>query len=142
MNKRGFTLIELMIVVVIIGLLAALAIPRFQSSVTKTKVVEAKQVLKQIYQASNSYYEAHGQYPALHTFNDASNKETASDWDPIPDLVVHAPSGQPRFSYEVTIGGTDGFEITADPTNSWDANLHKISPMKIDDGGNITGGLD
>ena len=62
-QEKGFTLIELMIVVVIIGLLAALAIPRFMAVATKNKQSEAKLILKQIYvnqrayrQAGNSYY--------------------------------------------------------------------------------------
>jgi len=54
-NKKGFTLIELMIVVVIIGILAALAIPRFMRASTKSKQSEAKAILKQIYVMEHAY---------------------------------------------------------------------------------------
>ena len=61
-NSKGFTLIELMIVVVIIGILAALAIPRFMRSTTKSKQSEAKQLLKQNYTMQRAYRQEFNAY--------------------------------------------------------------------------------
>ncbi len=39
-NKNGFTLIEIMVVIAIIGILAALAVPKYQDYIAKTRVAE------------------------------------------------------------------------------------------------------
>jgi len=67
-NSKGFTLIELMIVVVIIGILAALAIPRFTQASARAKEKEADGILKQIYTLQNAYLANNGTY---------ANNETA-----------------------------------------------------------------
>jgi len=65
-SRDGFTLIELMIVVVIIGVLAALAIPRFSAATDNAKEREADSILKQIYVYQTAYQIEHGTYADTH----------------------------------------------------------------------------
>ena len=59
---KGFTLIELMIVVAIIGILAAIAIPNFLKFQCKAKQSEAKTALKAIYTTQLAYNGEFGSY--------------------------------------------------------------------------------
>ena len=61
-NTKGFTLIELMIVVAIIGILAAIAIPNFLKFQAKSKQSEAKTNLKGIYTAETGYFGENNKY--------------------------------------------------------------------------------
>ncbi len=61
-NQKGFTLIELMIVVAIIGILAAIAIPNFLKYQAKSRQAEAKINLAGIYVAETSYFGEQARY--------------------------------------------------------------------------------
>ena len=60
--RRGFTLIELMIVVAIIGLLAAIAIPNFIKFQARAKQSEARANLKALFTAEKAYYQEKDTY--------------------------------------------------------------------------------
>ena len=62
-NKRGFTLIELMIVIAIIGILAAIAIPQFAKYRTRAYNSAALSDLKNFQTDMEAYYSENQEYP-------------------------------------------------------------------------------
>jgi type IV pilus assembly protein PilA len=89
-KKQGFTLIELMVVIVIIGVLASLAIPRFTEASAKAKVAEAPRVLASFESA----------YLALRA---ESGEVNASN----QDQLIFSPPGSKWFTYTTAVTGAE-----------------------------------
>ena len=106
-SRTGFSLIELLIVLVIIGILAGIAIPRYMSSTVKAKQTEAKQLLHQIYLMERSYYQNHDRYwiPAPGVLADMDNPYA---FDTIGVEIMKSA----RYQYAI-IGTDTSFVATA-----------------------------
>ena len=75
MTHKGFTLIELMIVVAIIGILAAVAIPQYQNYVARAQVSEALVLASGAKTGVAEYYMVNGKWPANNAAAGLADKE-------------------------------------------------------------------
>lgn len=94
MRKRGFTLIELMIVVAIIGILAAIAIPNFLKFQAKSRQSEAKSNLSGIATSEIAY------------FAEVQSWGVSSGNNGDFGMIGWAPQGSTRYAYLLGTGGT------------------------------------
>ncbi|GAB4322719.1 MAG: hypothetical protein Kow0074_14520 [Candidatus Zixiibacteriota bacterium] len=104
-STRGFTLIELFIVVIVAGILAALAIPRFMASTTKSKSAEAMQILKQIHVQQRAYRQEYDTYWGNGAIGDRNNTDSFSK------LGIHIMESA-RYTYSIVAEKTS-FTCTA-----------------------------
>ncbi len=100
----GFSLIELLVVVLIIGILAAVALPQYQLAVAKSRVAGIQAILASIKQAEEAYYLENGTYTS-----DIAKLDLMHNCQVVYGDVFHC---DPYFAID-PIGGETNFYIKA-----------------------------
>jgi len=112
----GFTLVELMVVIVIIGLLAALVVPKFVARTDDAKVAAAKAQIHSLKQALEMFKLKTGSYPSTSEGLEAlinNEYENFLEQDVIPldpwnNPYVYASPGSEGHDFEIVSYGEDG----------------------------------
>ena len=104
MKQKGFTLIELMIVIAIIGILAAVAIPQYNKYTARVQVAEAFMLMAPVKTALILYYQTTGGFPTMAGINDrhdalgiANRDDLGGDY--VRRIVVKRNTGQIRVKF-------------------------------------------
>lgn len=113
-HSKGFTLIELMIVVAIIAFLAVVSVPSFKRFLAKAKRSEAYMNLNSIYTAQKAYWAEHGKY------SDVLNGEGGIGWQPEGEIyyTYGFGNGSEGVNYFVGKLGTPASHLSAAQANA------------------------
>jgi len=102
MNKKGFTLVELMVVIVIIGVLAAVAIPKMMAATNKAKAGEGPMILSTISTLQATYKVEKDQYmPCPKTTHGQPGVSATSGWS---DIGLEQNPNSRYYDFEVETG--------------------------------------
>lgn len=97
-NQKGFTIIELLVVIVIIGILVALALPNLFAAQARGRDTDRKNELKNAQQKLETYFQDNGEYPADWTTVVTEEEERQG---PRNDAYTYAPA-EDNQSYTLT----------------------------------------
>jgi general secretion pathway protein G len=133
-SRKGFTLIEILAVLIILGLLAALIVPNIVSRVSESRIETTKLQMKAIKNALDQYKLDNGFYPTTaqglkalvekpkiepipKNWHQYMEKVPKDAWGNDFIYISPAPNGKP---YDLKSKGPDGIEGTKDDIDIWD----------------------
>lgn len=141
MKNKAFTLVEMLAVVLIIGVLAAIMVPKYRFAIEKTHAAERMQLAADIYRAQQQYYLAVGGYASSWDSLDETFTRCPSDdkanyscnlknaINQVAVMFKFAPSGENKYNFYVSLydyGGTKKGAITCEGNGAEDSLSHKI----------------
>jgi len=102
MNRKGFTLVELAVVIVIIGVLAAFGVPQFLKSVERSKAAEAFNYLSAVRSAQERYLAKEGIYADEANKGKLDITQTTPKYFDVGTIYAGGSGGSPTWELELT----------------------------------------